>query len=328
MEKPEVIILGVDVMVMDNDEALKREGVEPTYKKVKGFAPLQLSWGPYIVDAVFRGGSKHMGDGDTVAEMVEHIVKRIRKNYREDALIIVRADSGIFDQKNFNRFEKLGIGYVCGGKLYDDIKEYVAATDEKSFGRYRNDHQQWDYVDFGNRRGNWDRFRRTIYCRPYYSDRQLLLTFCRPDTVIVTNLGMGEKIDDALEAVGKKAYLRPEGIIEIYHGRGNDELVNEALKNFGTETLPFMRFNPNAAFYYTMLMAFFLFEALGRDVTAPVINVTCYAKTVRRTLVDIAGKFLCKSNQITLKVTRAIWKRLKIKLLWRRCNAPPAISCS
>ncbi len=40
IEKPKVIILNMDTMPMNNDDALKREGVEPTYKKVKGFAPL------------------------------------------------------------------------------------------------------------------------------------------------------------------------------------------------------------------------------------------------------------------------------------------------
>ena len=35
--KPKIIKLGIDTMVMDNDEAEKREGVEPTYRKVKGF---------------------------------------------------------------------------------------------------------------------------------------------------------------------------------------------------------------------------------------------------------------------------------------------------
>lgn len=37
LEKPEVIVFGLDTMVMDNDEAEKREGCQPTYKKVKGF---------------------------------------------------------------------------------------------------------------------------------------------------------------------------------------------------------------------------------------------------------------------------------------------------
>jgi len=52
IEKPSVIILSLDTMVMDNDDAKKREGVLPTYKKVRGFQPLQLSWGCYIIDAV------------------------------------------------------------------------------------------------------------------------------------------------------------------------------------------------------------------------------------------------------------------------------------
>lgn len=55
-EKPNYVILNVDPMVMDNEGAQKRQGVQPTYKKVKGFLPFQVSWGPYIVDAIFRGG--------------------------------------------------------------------------------------------------------------------------------------------------------------------------------------------------------------------------------------------------------------------------------
>ena len=33
--KPELIMLGLDTMVMDNDEAKERQGVKPTYKKVE-----------------------------------------------------------------------------------------------------------------------------------------------------------------------------------------------------------------------------------------------------------------------------------------------------
>src|SRR2546428_5433370 len=45
LNEPVVVILTLDTMVMDNDEALKRQGCDPTYKKVKGFQPLQLIWG-------------------------------------------------------------------------------------------------------------------------------------------------------------------------------------------------------------------------------------------------------------------------------------------
>ena len=37
LEKPGVVETSIDTMVMDNDEAEKRHGVQPTYKKVKGF---------------------------------------------------------------------------------------------------------------------------------------------------------------------------------------------------------------------------------------------------------------------------------------------------
>lgn len=50
---PKMVELGIDTMVMDNDEAKKRHGVQPTYKKVTGFQPLQMTWGRFIIDAVF-----------------------------------------------------------------------------------------------------------------------------------------------------------------------------------------------------------------------------------------------------------------------------------
>ena len=55
LKKPDVIELHIDTMVMDNDEAEVRHGVEPTYKNVEGFPPLQMTWERFVVDAVFRG---------------------------------------------------------------------------------------------------------------------------------------------------------------------------------------------------------------------------------------------------------------------------------
>src|SRR6266576_207785 len=57
-EKMRVVMLTLDTMVMDNDEALQREGCDPTYKKVKGFQPLHLIWEGKIVDAIFRRGKR------------------------------------------------------------------------------------------------------------------------------------------------------------------------------------------------------------------------------------------------------------------------------
>ena len=49
-----VIEFCIDTIVLNNDDARKRHGVQPTYKKDKGFHPLQMNWGRYMVDAVFR----------------------------------------------------------------------------------------------------------------------------------------------------------------------------------------------------------------------------------------------------------------------------------
>ena len=100
---------------------LCRDGVKTTYKKKKGFQPLQMNWGRFIVDAVFRGGDKHSNHGDTVLNMIRHMVIKIKGDYRWDVPIIIRMDSGFFDQKIFNLCEALHVGYVCGGKMYENI---------------------------------------------------------------------------------------------------------------------------------------------------------------------------------------------------------------
>ena len=59
IEKPPVVVLDLDVLVMDNDAAKAREGVKPTYKKARGFAPLQMAWGRIVVDGVFSPHFSH-----------------------------------------------------------------------------------------------------------------------------------------------------------------------------------------------------------------------------------------------------------------------------
>jgi hypothetical protein len=310
-------------MVMNNDEAEKQHGVQPTYKKEKGFQPLQMTWGRYVVDAVFRGGKKHSNHGDTVAHMVRHMVQKIRKHYREDVGIVVRMDSGFFDQKLFEVLEGLKIGYDCSGKVYDDIKAYVEGADERSWGRYQNGDQAWDYLEFGDRRGTWSRFRRAIFCRPVYEDQQLLLSFARRETILYTNLGMGQEIDNQLHSAGLGHWPEAEWIIECAHGRGRDELVHRGLKDFGPEALPMKRFAPNAVLYYTMLLAFFLYECFKEDVCATVVPLGAYATTLRRKVIDIAAKIVRTSGKIILKVTIATWNHLHIEELWLKSGHPP-----
>ncbi|QTA89565.1 hypothetical protein [Desulfonema magnum] len=44
-------------MVMNNDDTAGREDVGVTGKNTAGFQPLQITWGRFVIDAVFRGGN-------------------------------------------------------------------------------------------------------------------------------------------------------------------------------------------------------------------------------------------------------------------------------
>lgn len=325
--QPNIIELGIDAMVMDNDDAKCRHGVKPTYKRVKGFQPLQMNWGRLIIDAVFRGGDKHSNHGHTVEQMIRHMAALIRKKYRQDVPIIIRMDSGFFDQKIFELCEELKLGYVCGGKLYKDITAMAAQIDDGQWQRFSSHKKQaWHYIEFGSRRGNWKRFRRALYCRLVDDGHQLYLPGCRPDTVILTNLGLGLQIDQWLKEAGAAGYLNADAIVACYHNRGSDELANRALKDFGHEQLPFKRFNPNAAWYYMMLLGHFLFETFKEDVGTPVVSAGCYATTVRRRLIDLAGKIVSHSEKILLKISSAAFDHLGLADLFERCKTAPAIS--
>ncbi|WP_148045776.1 hypothetical protein [Desulfosoma caldarium] len=116
----------MDTLVTDNDEARGGHGVKPASKRVKGIQPLQRTWQNDIIDAVFRRGDPHRHFGERLERMVRHVVAKIPKPYRAEVATIVRMDSGFFDRKLFDVYKNLGIGNICGGKLYEPNKAFVA----------------------------------------------------------------------------------------------------------------------------------------------------------------------------------------------------------
>ncbi len=325
-ENPEVIDITLDTMVMNNDEAQKRYGVQPTYKKVKGFQPLQAIWKGKIIDAIFRGGKKHSNYGNSVVNMMKDLVGVIRKEYRETVTIIIRLDSGFFDEKILRACDKLGVGFICSGKIYKGVKEYVGVQPEGQWKTYSNRNQDWKYLEFGYRCESWEKFYRAIYTRLSYEGEQRLLDFARPDNVILTNIGVNSKV---LVNCGtqeeKRRLVKSEAIIESHHMRGADELPHRGLKDFGFEELPFKRFAPNSVVYYCMLISFFLFETFKEDVLEEVIPMGSYATTVRRKALDFAAKIIGTGRQLILKVTQSVIDNLQFDILWQRSQTPVPI---
>lgn len=186
---------------MDNSEADVRHGVEPTYKRgVRGFQPLQVTWRRYMIDAVFRGGSKHSNHGDTVIKTIARLVELIRTRYRA-VPIIVRMDAGFFDQQLMQGLEEIGVGYLIGGKVYGDVLEAAGTVEPSHWSTYSNDHQKWEYLDFWDCRGRWDRYRRAILSRTAVEDGQHVLDFARRESIIYTNLAPGAASPSILKAL-------------------------------------------------------------------------------------------------------------------------------
>jgi Transposase DDE domain group 1 len=311
LNQPVLVTLTLDTMVMDNDEAQKRQGCDPTYKKVKGFQPLQLIWEGKIVDAIFRRGKRHSNYGSDVDKMIRGIVTLIRTRYKATVDIVIRMDAGFFDEENFRLCDELGIGFIGTGKTFNAIKEQVAAIGENEWKVYDNGRQKWSYAGFEYRCDKWEKAYRALYTRPKYDGPQGLLEFARPDNIIVTNL--------------TSADLNDECLIYYHHQRGADELPHRGLKEFGSEQLPFKRFGANQAFYYVMVIAFFLFQTFKEDNLQDILPMTCYATTVRRQLIDIAAKIVRKGRAIILKVPKAVMERFPLTALWTRCQQAPPV---
>ena len=75
-------------MVMNNDSSKKREGNEATYMKKRGFQPLLICRGPFLIDLLFRKGSAHSKHETDYTDRVKDVVNLIRERYSADVSII------------------------------------------------------------------------------------------------------------------------------------------------------------------------------------------------------------------------------------------------
>lgn len=328
ISKPKIIVLGIDTMVMDNDDSKKREGCEVTYKKKKGFQPLHICWGRFLVDVMFRKGSAHSNHGTDYTDRVTAIVKLIRMRYSNDVPIIIVADSGFADQKAFKHFEDvLIVHYITTSKIYPVVKEYVRQIPIDCYSKLSKDKTEWNFVEFCNKLGTWKKFRRCIFTKQNCdANGQYVMEFSKPDNLIYTNLGMCKEADQRLMAAGGGHYMEAEAIVQLSHARGADELIHRSIKELATkEQLPFKSFGMNRAYYFLLVISHFIFEAYKQDVSAVIIPITVYPNTFRRNLVDFAVKITSRSRSIILNVTKTVYDTMNIEEIWKSCQSPPVI---
>jgi hypothetical protein len=325
---PRIIELGIDTMVLDNDDSKKREGNEVTYKRKKGFQPLHISWGSFLVDVMFRKGSAHSNHGTDYTDRVRYIVNLIRTRYSPDVPIIICGDSGFADQKAYQMFEQeLHIHYITTGKLYEDVKEYIEQLPNENYDEITKGKIIWHYFEFGSKLKSWIKFRRCIFTRLYRDENgQFVMNFGKPNNIIYTNIGNCPVADQRLRAAGGDYYFEAETIVKKSHERGANELIHRSIKELATkEQLPFKSMGMNRAYYFMLVITHFLFEAYKQDVTSQVIPITSYPNTFRRILIDFAVKITSRSRNIVLNVTKTVYETINIEELWKLCQSPPKI---
>ena len=315
-------------MVMDNDHAKKREGNKLTYKKRNGFQPLHISWGPFLIDVLFRTGDAHSNHGTDYTDRVRVIVELIRKRYSKQVPIILCADSGFADQKAYLEFEEnLGIHYITTSRMYKGVKEYIPQIPTESFEEFSKKKAIWRFIEFGNKLVSWTKFIRCIYTDLTKDENgRYLMGLNRTDTLIYTNIGMSPSADKKLRVAGGEHFFEAETIIHKSHQRGADELIHRSIKELATkEQLPFKKFGMNRAYYFLLVITHFIFESYKQDVATGIISTTVYPNTFRRKLIDFAVKITSGAIYITLNVTRTVYQTINIKELWKRCQSPPKI---
>lgn len=328
IEKPALIELMVDTMVLDNDLSRKKDGNELTYKKKFGFQPLHIIWNHFIVDAMFRKGSAHSNHGTDFTDCVRDIVELIREKYSEHVPIILCADGGFSGNDAFTYFEEtLKIHYIINSRIYASAGKFIDQLPQSAFNEFSKGQTAWEYTEFGNRLNEWEKFRRCIFTRvSREEDGQYVLAPCKSDSFIYTNLGKCQEADQKLKEVCGNNYFEAKTIIAQSHQRGEDELVHRSIKELATkEQMPFKRFGMNRAYYFLLVITHFLFEAYKRDVAPKIIHIKAYPNTFRRLLIDFAVKFTFQARYVVMKVGRAVYEDLKIDLLWKNCQSPPAI---
>jgi len=324
-EKPKSVIFGIDSMVMDNDDAKCRHGVSFTYKKKNGYHPLQMTWGNMIIDGIFRSGSRASHEFKQTRAMIGRMVRLVRECLGPDVAIIIRLDSGYFDEKLLKFMdEDLNVGFVVGGKLYSGFKGDMNSLpqDDDNWGSYTSGQRNWKFTELGFKCKSWEKFYRGVLTQvDSREDGTLFLEFARPTSLFLTNLGMRED----LFATSAHQYEDVADLIGLYHGRGGEELCHRGFKDFGFEQLPMKGYVPNLVMYHLMLIGFASFEVFKREPLAGVVKATSYATTIRREFIDVAAKVVSKGRRLFLKLRHQTLARLKFAMVWAKCIGTPPL---
>jgi len=121
--------LDIDVTPFCNDNC-KKEGVEYTYKKFVGFAPIMAYLGGYALCFSLRPGSQHSENG--AVEFLQRCINIINKIGIPLNKILVRVDSGHDDYKFLEKCIENGLKFIIKRNLRSENRDKIFENTKNS----------------------------------------------------------------------------------------------------------------------------------------------------------------------------------------------------
>jgi hypothetical protein len=290
-------VIDSDVSVLDNSGS-KKEGVEWTYKKCDGYAPMfsYIGASGYMLNCELREGSMHSNSAGT-EEYFEETIGLARQ--ATDLPLLLVLDSGNDDKKLLNQFEERTVSYVVKrNPRKESVQEWLetAKTHQK--------HQRT------GRDGG------TVY----YASISREVTIGKQIRTIRIVVVARERLWDA----NNQLLLEPEVSVEsywtnlpcsevqvekLYHMHGTMEQYHAELKSdMGVERLPSGKFHANMLHLLFSMIAFNLLRRVGmtllRSEKIPgKRGRRLRLRTVLQSVMYMAGLFIHHSGQVVLRIS-------------------------
>jgi len=246
----ELVAIDIDVSPFDNSQT-KKEGVEWTYKKFAGYAPIFAYVGKegYLVNLELRPGSDHCQKGTT--KFLEDTLQYARM--MSDAPFLVRMDSGNDSLENIKICRKEKAHYLIKRNLRKESKKewLQIAMESGELEKSRPGKEVWQGERYVKRTGIDEPLRIVfrVTRRTMEANGQTLLL---PKVEVETYW-------TSLDADTAR-------VIELYHSHGTSEQFHSELKtDLDLERLPSGKFQTNELVLLLGMMAYNLLRLIGQE---------------------------------------------------------------
>jgi len=298
IKEQQYLIIDSDVTPMDNSGSTK-EGVEQTYKKVMGYAPMisYIGQSGFMLNNELRSGSKHSNCPGTI-EYFTQTVELARSVSNSPLLMIM--DSGNDDRKLVEILNGLpSVEFLIKRNLRRESKDnYINECKEKAkaFGTIKE-----------LRKGS------TIYYANWkieVSDKTIPISVVAHEKTHDRN-GQALLIpEEDVEVYWNSLNLTAEETEALYHSHGTSEQYHSEFKSdMDMERLPSGKFQANYTFMLLGMLSFNLLRITGKMLLESGLvpkkhdkRTRLRLRTVIQNVIYMAGHYVEHSRQVIIRI--------------------------